>query len=66
MRQRGYLILPRLPHWLPRFLEWGNRVITRNERTFFLLVTWLPHFQLSTIMRVYARPFSLARACGSY
>jgi hypothetical protein len=64
MRQRGYLILPRLPHWLPHFLGWGNRVITRDEKIFSLLVTWLPYFQRSIIMRapVISRAPDISRA----
>jgi hypothetical protein len=51
MRRSGYLILPRLPHWLPHFCGWGNRLILGDEKIFSLSVTWLPHFQCSTIMR---------------
>jgi hypothetical protein len=51
MRRSGYLIWPRLPHWLPHFLGWGNRLSPGDENIFSLLVTWLPHFQRSTITR---------------
>ena len=61
MRQSGYLILPRLPHWLPHFFGWGNWLITRDEKIFSLLVTWLPHFQRNSVTRV--PDISRARMC---
>ena len=63
MRWSGYLILSRLPHWLPHFFRWGNRLIQGNEKIFSLSVTWLPHFQRSTFTRapVIARAPDVAR-----